>query len=485
MTGRVPGPIGMDRSNTPRIDSGTAARTQNQPPGGTGGVSGHGSQSFLHDTRELGWMDTADAAEAIWDALKASRSLVGPVVMEQTGLMIGHIMAGLLPGLMMAIGVMTGTTVLGAGVGALIGTLAGGIGAAPGAILGGQLGYNLGMAAMALLGLGFLAQGIIDGLPEFKLFAERGTKRAVNSLFVPVHRKRHEIHLAAQDYAMAQALLLKLVLMSLVALLLKKPTAASVKGLASSGRNAAGAIRSGETVAAAEAGVAEIVAQLRASKLGEGFAAWVEANWRELIENPKLKPQVRGASTSPRLSLAATPSQLVSRQPVQAPASARPETPKPAPPARAQEPDYGVAFFGKDNVGYYTKENATIGREGRSFFMMPLDDAAAVKNASDAARLTGMAPSARNAYLSGEDIYGLSFPTQGMRISQPMAADAMGWPHFLEGGHTAVLTGEGPGAAYLVNPTREFVIPGGATVPEGSVLFKLGANGEWLPMKRF
>lgn len=45
--------------------------------------------------------------------------------------------------------------------------------------------------------------------------------------------------------------------------------------------------------------------------------------------------------------------------------------------------------------------------------------------------------------------------------------------------------GDGPGAGYLVNPTREFVIPGGQAVPEGSVLFKLGPAGEWQVLRKF
>jgi hypothetical protein len=116
---------------------------------------------------------------------------------------------------------------------------------------------------------------------------------------------------------------------------------------------------------------------------------------------------------------------------------------------------------------------------------MPLEDSGIVRNASDAARYTGRAPSAEAAYLQGGDIYGLSFPTDGMKISLPTAADAGGWPHFLEGGHTAVKFGESPTAGYLVNPTREFVIPGGNAVPNGSVLFKLGPHGEWIPMRTF
>jgi hypothetical protein len=117
--------------------------------------------------------------------------------------------------------------------------------------------------------------------------------------------------------------------------------------------------------------------------------------------------------------------------------------------------------------------------------MMPLEDSAMVKDASDAALYTGRAPSAESAYLNGGDIYGLSFPTEGLTVTQPTAADAGGWPHFLEGGNTAVRLGDGPNAGYLVNPTREFVIPGGNQVPGGSVLFQLGPNGEWIPMKRF
>jgi hypothetical protein len=144
-----------------------------------------------------------------------------------------------------------------------------------------------------------------------------------------------------------------------------------------------------------------------------------------------------------------------------------------------------VAFFGESNLGYYTRETATIGREGKSFFFMPLEDSGVVKNAADAALYTGRAPSAEAAFLEGGDIFGLSFPTNGMKISRPTATDAAGWPHYLEGGNTAVRLGDGPNAGYIVNPTREFVIPGGGQVPKGSVLFKLGPNGEWVPLRNF
>jgi hypothetical protein len=144
----------------------------------------------------------------------------------------------------------------------------------------------------------------------------------------------------------------------------------------------------------------------------------------------------------------------------------------------------GVAFFGESNVGFYTAENATLGAKGKSFFMMPLEDSAVVTNAGSAARYTGMSPSTLKAYKEGGDIFGISFPTKGMQVRVPTAADAGGWPHFLEGGHTAVRL-EGPNAGYLVNPTREFVVPGGNAVPSGSVMFKVGPNGEWIPVRKF
>jgi hypothetical protein len=146
--------------------------------------------------------------------------------------------------------------------------------------------------------------------------------------------------------------------------------------------------------------------------------------------------------------------------------------------------DYGVAFFGQDNLKYYNAQGATLGAKGRSFFLMPLEDSGVVNDAASAARYSGMSPSTLKAYISDSDVYGISFPTDGMTLAPPTTADAMGWPHFLEGGHTAVL-GEGANAGYLVNPTRELVTPGGAAVPTGSVLFKLAPDGSWLPMKAF
>lgn len=138
-----------------------------------------------------------------------------------------------------------------------------------------------------------------------------------------------------------------------------------------------------------------------------------------------------------------------------------------------------VAFFDDSAATkYYDGPSDTLGAPGRPFFVMPVEDAGVVRNAHDAARYTGMSPATEQAYINGTDVHGLAFPVDGVPYRVPTTADAMGWPHYLEGGHTAVL-GEGPGAGYLVNPTRERVIPGGTPVMQGAFRFVLH-DGQWI-----
>lgn len=293
---RTPGPTGIDTRATARIDPGTRALTATPPPGGVGGTpeSGLGGPVYTLDRHDLGWLDTREAAGALWDALSQSRRHVAAIVRQETGVILDEIIDGILPALAMAVGVLAASAVLGAAVGAALGALAGGVGAAPGAVAGGQAGFAVGMAAMEWLGLGFLAVAVVGALGRVGDYAGRATRRAVNSLFVPTTQQPGEILLAAQDYSRAQAELLKAVLVGLVALLLKN--------------SALNATRQ------AGAGVADLVAMLRSSRLGEGFAAWVEANWTRLIANPRLRPAIPESAASKPNAQAVTPSQLLRRQ---------------------------------------------------------------------------------------------------------------------------------------------------------------------------
>lgn len=300
---RIPGPIGTDMGPMTRIDSGTSARMVTPAPGGICAAPDQMLQgpAYTLDTHDLGWIDTVQAAAALWSALEQSWDHVARIVEQETGVVVDAILKGFVPAIGIALGALAASAALGAGAGAALGALAGGVGAVPGAVAGGQAGALLGMTVLEWLGLGFLVVEIGGALGHIHDYAGRATRRAVNSLFVFPHQRAAEITLAAQDYARAQAELIKAVLMGLVALLLKN---SAVKSAGRAGTS-----------------VAELVAKLRVSRLGEGFAAWVEANWAQLVTNPRLQPTLPKSPGTPRTSQALTPSQLARRGAIDPPAA--------------------------------------------------------------------------------------------------------------------------------------------------------------------
>ncbi len=152
--------------------------------------------------------------------------------------------------------------------------------------------------------------------------------------------------------------------------------------------------------------------------------------------------------------------------------------------SRALSPSqsHGVSFFDR-KVAEAIIRFPVLGRPQEPHFFMPVDDAALIRTPADASRLTGRAPSVDRAYLNGEPVFGLAFPTAGLPVRAPSQLDAGGWPHFLPGGRTAVATADQGG--FLLNPTRELVIPGGKPIPAGSVLFELGERAEWRILHRW
>jgi hypothetical protein len=421
-------------------------------------------QALYDPRRSVDWFDELqarfDRVRRVRTALDLSGPLAHRLIAERlAGIELGVIADVLVAACKDVALYCGGSVLLGTAAGASLGALAAGVGAVPGAAAGAMVGAQAGMWVLGLLGLKSLIEDLGTAIPSALRHYQQGVLLAWGTTQVaqpPMDAAR-----APHEIAQGHVILIAAMLTALVAYL----TRGRGRGLE---------------------GRAQVLREIRESRrLGPKVADWVVNNEQKLLSHPQLKPreqQVMMASASPVPAL--TPSQLRSQR-LSVGAS---ETPKAGPAtASSAQPaaDYGVAFFGDSNLGYYTRDKATIGRDGKSFFFMPAEDSAAVKNAADAARLTGRAPSAEAAYLQGGDIYGLSFPTTGMQTRVPTAADAGGWPHFLEGGHTAVRLGDGPGAGYLVNPTREFVIPGGQAVPEGSVLFKLGPDGEWQVLRKF
>jgi len=171
---------------------------------------------------------------------------------------------GIIPALLAALAVLAVTTAFGAGAGAIIGFFAGVVGAGPGAAVGAGVGFDAGLSLLEVLGLGFLVAYIGTSL----LNAMEKSVHAAEEAWVSVdHRELKDrlIDAAAHQFAEAVALVFRGVLQGIVAFLLAKGSAAAASR------------------------VGELIAQLRNSKIGAGFADWIESNWRRLIDEPKLK----------------------------------------------------------------------------------------------------------------------------------------------------------------------------------------------------
>lgn len=292
---RIPGPIGTDTEPTVRIDSGTSARMATPPPGGICSTPDDGLKgpAYTLDLHALGWVDSVRAAQVVGRALNESWDHVARIVRQETDVVIDALVDLILPILALGIAVLVAGVVFSGGV------------------------FALGLALLEWLGLGFLAVEIGCALAVVGGYTSRGARRAVNSLFVPPHQRSEELTLAATDFARAQAELIKAVLMGIVALLLKNSAVTSSR----------------------KAGLPELLATVRKSRLGEGFAGWLESNWQALVGNAKLRPPVQRSAAAPNPTEVFSPSQLARQRAtveppaVETSAATRP-TAQPLPPLR-------------------------------------------------------------------------------------------------------------------------------------------------------
>ena len=235
----------------------------------------HATRGALRTAESTGAADLSDAydrVKCVYEAFARAEQYVPEAILEETGKSLTDLKEGLITGLLTAAAAIAVSTLLGAAVGAGIGALGGGVGAGPGAVVGAKVGLAAGMKLLAYLGIAFLAVYLTSKLGEVAGWLKRGVVRAWEAGGkVPTERDR-EINQAAHDLARAIGVLFRLVLEAIVLYLLAKGTAAAA------GR------------------VAGLVRQLKRSRLGTGFAQWVERNWQSLIKDPRLNPELRKAA---------------------------------------------------------------------------------------------------------------------------------------------------------------------------------------------
>jgi hypothetical protein len=291
------------------------------PAGGCGpGVSrvpsptcGSASATSLPHTgspagRHLDWYGALDAIDfparvaAVHRAITGANAYLPKALLDATGHELHQIVAGILPGLLMLMAVLAATTAIGAAAGAAIGALAFGVGAAPGAAVGAGLGFEAGIAILEFLGIAFLAAYIGQSLVKATKLAAHAVSLAWQSVDRPEAQRRWAVDEASKTLAAAAAELMRGVLQGIVAFLLAKGTAAAASR------------------------VPELAAKLRSSKLGAAFAEWVERNWSELVNNPKLKdaPAAKTPASAPKPSPAPTPQKAAPRAELETPPKAKP-----------------------------------------------------------------------------------------------------------------------------------------------------------------
>jgi hypothetical protein len=238
---------------------GTAAHLAALPP--------PGSPAARHVVWAVALPDADRVARArdLADALGRARARLPTAVRDETGRAVDEVLAGVLPGLLAAVGVVAAGAALGGAAGAALGALVGGAGALPGAAAGAGLGAQAGVVALEWLGLGFLVVHVGGSLGEAAGEAAHGVRGAWAAADRAPGLRDAALDAAARDLARAAAIVVRGVLEGVVAFLVARG------------------------VAGAAARVPELVSQLRASRLGAGFATWVERNWAGLVADPRLR----------------------------------------------------------------------------------------------------------------------------------------------------------------------------------------------------
>ena len=212
-------------------------------------------------------IDFEERAEALYQAIRIAKRRAPQAIREATGQELNDLVAGVIPGLLAALAIVAVPTGALAFLGFVTGSLAGIVGSVPAAAAGAAFGFELGVWILEYLGLAFLATYLGASLVRAGALAEEASKLAWNSVDHP-QVQQLEIQRAGEKFASAIALIVRGLLQGIVAFLLAKGTAAAASR------------------------VPELVEQLRNSKLGAGFADWVDRNWSGLIRSSELKDEV-------------------------------------------------------------------------------------------------------------------------------------------------------------------------------------------------
>jgi hypothetical protein len=242
-------------------------------------------------------IDLEERAEAVHTAFGYAERELPRDVLDATGEDLHNLIHDALRGLLIALVIVAVPTAAGALIGGIFGVGAG-------AVAGGAIGLDVGLWILEYFGLGMLAGYVATSLYEAAALAREGGLIAWDSVDSP-QVKDQQLRIAGGKMAQAATIIVRGILQGIVAFLVARGTAAAASR------------------------VPQLVNALNNSKLGAGFATWIENNWARLIENTKLreKPSGSGGGTDEEAPLARTPA-----KPEKAPPPPKQDQPPPPPP---------------------------------------------------------------------------------------------------------------------------------------------------------
>ena len=209
-------------------------------------------------------IDKAERTRAVYEAVVLSGRDTPFALFQETGLQMHPALEDALPTISLAAAVLAVTISAGGDAGKSLAAMADEAGEAPMAAAGAGADFDAATALLEFLNLKFLADHLSAKLVAGTQVAALAVERAWDSIDDPVQRDI-QIDSAASQLAEAVALLLRGILHSVVGFLLVRGSGA----------------RSGQA--------SDLSAGLRRSKLGVGFAEWVDQNRQRILDNPKFR----------------------------------------------------------------------------------------------------------------------------------------------------------------------------------------------------
>jgi len=234
-----------------------------------------------------------EGARCIYQASEQAILLAPDAIFEETGLQIESLLEGFIPSLISMVRIVGTSTFVGSAIGGIVGALCGGAGAVPGAVIGADVGFDFGMLIFTWAGLKILVPFIAEGLGDLVFVIKLGIGMAWAARKLTGKAEERQVRDAAYQLARSAGILVRLIIQGCMAYILARIGAGAVRGIAKT----AGRVAGGDAAEAiAESAVKDLVTVLRASRLSRGFADWFEKNWRDLRDNPKLKPTQAGVA---------------------------------------------------------------------------------------------------------------------------------------------------------------------------------------------